>query len=674
MQTYVGIDGSQILYDPQSGNSYTLIGNNFNNNNVNYNGNYRYFQQSKNNMPQNYDNGYYEQRGAHSHISTSANSQQRHTNTIDESSKQQQYQHKYQKQTNTGQKSVQQMDYEENNIPVVSIDKERREDDSAICTSTPDQRQREQNNVITTEDHSDGSANNFSSQHPSSSGPKRPLNDSGEFVIKSSNKTRKKSHYREDQQTNTIANENGKPNHPIPVEHLQRAVVHNLPCFVIKFSQVDNLPGAVAVAEELYESFSNNKIQLVDQFSVVRYSGLHLRIGVKNKEDYRTLCNEKNWPSKILGRTISVNIPKFVPEQFSLVVRFVPKEFDTEQIAREVKRSASTANNFREIIYPYTRATKDFRFSVTDIKEYNGLLKLGHIGIANMMRKITPYRPSNKLTYCTKCWRLGHIRSKCPEASQKCRICLEDYNQEHNDECSKQYKCAQCHEEHYSLDGECPEIQQHRQELNKAVKAAVREGTIQNVTTNQTSKPSQNQSTSNTNLNFTNANFPPLPSATMSKQNTKPPPWAQKNTAITTNQTNDITNDQLFEKLRNHIDQANEKANTKIQIMEEKLKLSDNAIAVLHNRVSKMVEILQTIVQAVALTTTNIPNSITSNDSEVNMGELVLKAMTCLREERNILNIGGDGQPRSQEKDDTMIMEVPVRQTQTDQSTNPNVQ
>ncbi|CAF1540366.1 unnamed protein product, partial [Adineta ricciae] len=215
--------------------------------------------------------------------------------------------------------------------------------------------------------------------------------------------------------------------------------------------------------------------------------------------------------------------------------------------------------------------------------------------------------------------------------------------------------------------GECPEIQQHRQELNKAVKAAVRAGTIQNVTTNQASKPSQNQSTSNTNLNFANSNFPPFPSATISKQNTKPPPWAQKNTSITTNQINDITNDQLFEKLCNHIDQANEKANTKIQIMEETLKLSDNAIAVLHNRVSKMVEILQIIVQAVALTTT-------LNDSEVNMAELVLKAMTCLGEEKNILNIGGDGQPRSQEKDDTMIIEVPVRQTQADQSTKSNVQ
>ncbi|CAF1450763.1 unnamed protein product [Adineta ricciae] len=213
MQTYVGIDGSQILYDPQSGNSYTLIGNKFNNDNNNYNGNYRYAQQSKNNMPQKYDNGYYEQCGAHSHMSTSTKSQQ------------QQYQHKYQKQTNTWQKSVQQMDYEENNIPVVSIDNERREYGSAIRTSTPDQRQREQCNLITTEDHSDGSANNFSSQHPFSSDPKRPLNDSGEFVIKSSNKTRKKSHHREDQQTNTITNENGKPNYPISVEHLQRAVL-----------------------------------------------------------------------------------------------------------------------------------------------------------------------------------------------------------------------------------------------------------------------------------------------------------------------------------------------------------------------------------------------------------------------------------------------------------------
>ena len=159
-------------------------------------------------------------------------------------------------------------------------------------------------------------------------------------------------------------------------------------------------------------------------------------------------------------------MPKFTPEQFTLVVRFIPLEITAERVAEEIKRSASTANNFRSIVYPYTRSTNDFRFTVSDLKEYKGLLRLGQIGIGNRMCLITTYRPANKLTYCTKCWKLGHSRAECANNAPKCRICLLDYNNKHNEICSKIYICAQCHQEHYSLDGNCKLVQEYRSNLN----------------------------------------------------------------------------------------------------------------------------------------------------------------------------------------------------------------
>ncbi len=119
-------------------------------------------------------------------------------------------------------------------------------------------------------------------------------------------------------------------------------------------------------------------------------------------------------------------MPKFILEQFTLVVRDIPPEFTADQIEVEVKRSASAGGNLRAIVYSYSRTTNDFRFTIADQKEYNGLLRLRHIGVGNRMCIITAYRPANRLTYCTKCWILGHTRNQCQQPVQKCRIYLLD--------------------------------------------------------------------------------------------------------------------------------------------------------------------------------------------------------------------------------------------------------
>ena len=124
----------------------------------------------------------------------------------------------------------------------------------------------------------------------------------------------------------------------VPLEHLQLAVTHDLPCFCINFDQSENLPSVVAVVEELSGHFERKQIKLINDFSVVRYTGNQVRIGLKNKTDYQPLCNQKAWPATILNKRITVHVPKFIPEQFFLVVRFIPPEFSRDLITKEVKR------------------------------------------------------------------------------------------------------------------------------------------------------------------------------------------------------------------------------------------------------------------------------------------------------------------------------------------------
>lgn len=94
------------------------------------------------------------------------------------------------------------------------------------------------------------------------------------------------------------------------------------------------------------------------------------------------------------------------------------------------------------------------------------------------MRLIAPFKLANTLTYCTKCWKLGHIRYECIVPTQKCKIYLLNYDSNHNNESSKQLKCVQCHQDHHSLDPNCLKLHEHQRNLNQAVKEATERGRI----------------------------------------------------------------------------------------------------------------------------------------------------------------------------------------------------
>ncbi|CAF4964629.1 unnamed protein product [Rotaria sp. Silwood1] len=110
--------------------------------------------------------------------------------------------------------------------------------------------------------------------------------------------------------------------------------------------------------------------------------------------------------------------------------------------------------------------------------EYEGTLKLGRISIGNRLHPVTVYQPTNKMTFCTNCWLIGHTRATCSVRERKCRICLKVYDHDHTSTCSGTPLCAQCGQDHHSLDPKCEYIQQYRKKLNLEVKQAVNDGII----------------------------------------------------------------------------------------------------------------------------------------------------------------------------------------------------
>ncbi|CAF1991744.1 unnamed protein product [Rotaria magnacalcarata] len=91
---------------------------------------------------------------------------------------------------------------------------------------------------------------------------------------------------------------------------------------------------------------------------------------------------------------------------------------------------------------------------------------------------ITRFLEGNKLTYCTRCWHVEHMRNKCLAATTRCRICIQEITdiQKHN--CPQQLRCAQCDGNHHSLSSQCEVIKAYKVQLKEEVDNALARGVI----------------------------------------------------------------------------------------------------------------------------------------------------------------------------------------------------
>ncbi|CAF3474394.1 unnamed protein product [Rotaria socialis] len=266
----------------------------------------------------------------------------------------------------------------------------------------------------------------------------------------------------------------------ISFNQLKHAVSSNLPCFFIEFtSDADrhSIPTALHASDLILKELQSKGV-LIKKFTLIGWSGEKLKLGVNNKEDYATLVGSDKWPTKINGIDIVVSKPKYVPDSFALVVRYVPRELEENFVSNEIQRTIASADRIKRIHYSYQRRTDDYRFDVKDYSEYNAVLQLGRIAIGHSWLSITKFYPGNRLTYCTKCWCIGHLRNKC-NSENKCRICLENLSVDTPHLCKNEPKCAQCDGNHHSLDNQCQVIKEYKDQLKEDVEDAIQKGLLQ---------------------------------------------------------------------------------------------------------------------------------------------------------------------------------------------------
>ena len=299
------------------------------------------------------------------------------------------------------------------------------------------------------------------------------------------------------------------------------------------------------------------------------------------------MVSTDKWPTQINNININIIKPKFTPDSFALVVRYVPLQYNDEFVKDEIECNLQSAENVRRIQYRFKRRTNDFRFTVKDIREYNSTLKLGRISIGNSFCTITPFLTGNRMTYCTRCWCIGHMRNKCDLEHPRCRICLNNLIDGQLHDCSNIVRCAQCDGGHHSLSSECEKVIEYRSELKEQVNNAIASGKLHRVVPQDRAQPMQFQMKQN--------EFPPLPSQT-SRAN----PWklASAQPSVTTDG-NDDTTKVLFLINQNILDmkENTQRINEKLDRINDKVDQTALDVQLHHETLMKVIPTLVSLTE-----------------------------------------------------------------------------
>ncbi|CAF2154821.1 unnamed protein product [Rotaria magnacalcarata] len=236
--------------------------------------------------------------------------------------------------------------------------------------------------------------------------------------------------------------------HSFNMNILKRAVSSNLPCFFIIFSasvESKHIPSSIQVAIMLKKLFADNQIPIKELSICVQAGERRFKFA-----------------------------PHSLPDCYALVVRYVPLDINQDTARQQILKTIPATVGFSSIHYHHRQhPSYDIRFTVRSLEQYQTALLTGY-----------------RLTYCTACWKIGHMRDKC-QSSVSCRKCLAPYTNGVKHSCQDIFNCAQCGGNHYSLESICPVVKQYKEELKLAVDKALTSGAIKRSIPGEVSRPFQ---------------------------------------------------------------------------------------------------------------------------------------------------------------------------------------
>ena len=270
------------------------------------------------------------------------------------------------------------------------------------------------------------------------------------------------------------------------------------PPFIIKFKQ--------SVDENLVIKYITNHFACKYN-SNLGFAGHRLKdkrellLFVNIRESFIMLFDDQKWPTTIESLNYEKILPNHLPPQFSIVLRNVPTDINTNELLTNIKNEYNDITNAHRILNKNNQPTSFIRLDIKNVNVLDELLGKKFIYFNNIRLGVTEYLAPAKVLVCSKCFQIGHFRATCKNTLEICRICgaaVNDINQ-HKQSCDKKICCTRCKGAHEANDVRCPDIKTYHAVLTKSLLAS----------TNRANNHHQ-QSNTGTNFRYNDQDFPLL--------------------------------------------------------------------------------------------------------------------------------------------------------------------
>ena len=196
-----------------------------------------------------------------------------------------------------------------------------------------------------------------------------------------------------------------------------------------------------------------------------------LLLFVNSRESFEICFDDLKWPPSIGSLDYEKSRPTHLPPQFSIVLRNVPLNIETEDLLNTIKEVHPNALTIHRILNKDKRPTSFVRVDLQSVKTIDEILKKRFIYANNIRLAVSEYLAPAKVLVCNRCFQIGHFRSTCRSDLERCRTCGIGVKHItlHKDTCDKKQCCVRCKGVHESNDSRCPVVLAFRAQLTRTL-------------------------------------------------------------------------------------------------------------------------------------------------------------------------------------------------------------
>ncbi|CAF2757610.1 unnamed protein product [Rotaria sp. Silwood2] len=233
------------------------------------------------------------------------------------------------------------------------------------------------------------------------------------------------------------------------------------PPFIIKFQQDIN---GSSVIKYIVTHYSYNY-----NFNL-HFAGHRLKhkrdllLFVNDRESLSMLYDAAKWPLTIESLNYEKTLPNHLSPQFSLVLKHVPFDIETDTLLTNIKNTYTDVMNAHRIFNKSQQPTALVRLDINNVNVIDELFDKKFLYIDNLRLRVMEYLAPAKVLICGKCYQIGHFRSTCKSTLEYCNTCgfnSNDLNR-HKEKYDKKQCCIRCKGSHDSNDVSCPDVKTYR--------------------------------------------------------------------------------------------------------------------------------------------------------------------------------------------------------------------